>query len=162
MLMEKRSFWMKLLKIIEDQYNKASETKDMIVDGNDFISFTNFFKYVGSFISYDLSDEYDIKVRSKKANQSMGVLIFLGKQMKQIYGSGYLIYMAISIILLLWGCESWSLTKKLKKLEVFNSRCVTKFLKIKWNDIMDEKITNKNVQKDSILNSFPATEQEQD
>ena len=54
----------------------------MIVDGNDFTSFTNFFKYVGSFISYDLSDEYDIKVRSKKANQSMGVLIFLGKQMK--------------------------------------------------------------------------------
>ena len=70
--------------------------------------------------------------------------------------------MAISISLLLWDCESWALTKKLKKLEVFNSRCITKFLKIKWNDIMDEKITNKNVQKDSILNSFPATEQEQD
>ena len=62
------------LKKTEDCYNKAVETKDIIVDGNGFTSFTKFFKYLGSFISYDLSDEYDNKVRMKKANQRMSAL----------------------------------------------------------------------------------------
>ena len=35
-------------KMLEDCYNKASETKDIIIDGNGFISFTKFFKYLGN------------------------------------------------------------------------------------------------------------------
>ena len=62
------------LKKTKDCYNKAVETKDIIVHGNGFTSFTKFFKYLGSFISYDLSDEYDNKVRMKKANQRMSAL----------------------------------------------------------------------------------------
>ena len=62
------------VKKIEDCYNKALKTKDIIVDGNGFISFTKFFKYLGSFISYDLSGEYDDKVRMKKTNQRMSAL----------------------------------------------------------------------------------------
>ena len=38
-----------------------------------------------------------------------------------------------------------ALTKSLKKLEVFHLRCVRRILKIKWCDVMDEKITNKEV-----------------
>ena len=33
----------------------------------------------------------------------------------------------------------------IKKLEVFRLRCIRKILNIKWNEVMDEKISNKNV-----------------
>lgn len=53
------------------------EIKGIIGDGNGFISYPKIFKYLGSFISYDLSNEYDINVRIKKANQSMCALQFV-------------------------------------------------------------------------------------
>ena len=54
--------------------------------------------------------------------------------------------MAIPLNILLWGCESWAMTKDLmKKLEVFHMRCLRKVLGIKWSDVVDNKISNKKV-----------------
>ena len=62
------------------------------------------------------------------------------------------IYLAIPITLLLWGCQTWALTKVLtKKLEVFHMRCLRRILKIKWNDVREQKIRNSHVRK-SFLN----------
>lgn len=52
-----------IIDIVEKCYNNASDTENIIVDKNGFISFTKYFKYFGSFILYDLSDEYDINER---------------------------------------------------------------------------------------------------
>ena len=42
-----------------------------------------------------------------------------------------LIYLAIPVNLLLWGCQSWALTKVLtKKIEVFHMICLRHILKI--------------------------------
>ena len=44
------------------------------MDKYGFITFTAYFKYFGSFISFILSNDYDVNERIKKSNQSMGVL----------------------------------------------------------------------------------------
>ena len=65
-----------IIKIIEVYYDKDTETEDIIVDKDGFITFTKYFKYLGSFISFILNDDHDIAERIKKANQSMGALNF--------------------------------------------------------------------------------------
>ena len=59
-----------------------------------------------------------------------------------------LIYLANSVDLLLWGCQSWALTKVLiKKLEVFHMRCIRRILQIKWDDVGEFKIKKQSSQK---------------
>ena len=59
--------------------------------------------------------------------------------------------MDVPLNLLLWGCEYWALTKvSLKKLEVFHMRSLRRILKIKWSDVMEEKITNDSLRKNFI------------
>ena len=60
--------------------------------------------------------------------------------------SKYLIFWAIPINLLLWGCESWALRETtLRKLEVFLHRGIRKFLRIDTTQVIDERITNGSV-----------------
>ena len=51
--------------------------------------------------------------------------------------------MVIPLNLLFWYCESWALTKaSFKKIEVSHMRCLRRILKIKWCDVMENKISN--------------------
>ena len=49
--------------IINRCYIKADETKKYIVNKNGYVSFCLKFLCVGSWMSYDLNDEHEIKVR---------------------------------------------------------------------------------------------------
>ena len=76
----------------------------------------------------------------------MGALKFFWQAKEVDVKSKYLIYMAMPMNLLLWGCESWAMTKdRMKKLEVFHMRCLRRILGIKWSDVVDNKISNKKV-----------------
>ena len=69
--------------------------------------------------------------------------------------SKYLIFLAISINLLLWGCESWALrTSLLEKLEVFIHRIILRILGISMAEVKDQRITNETVRREffGILN----------
>ena len=60
---EKKKILNQVIKeIIERCYNNASETEIIIVGKNEFIFFT---KYLGLFISHDLSNESKFKERIK-------------------------------------------------------------------------------------------------
>ena len=60
--------------------------------------------------------------------------------------SKYLIFLAIPINLLLWGCEIWALwTYLLKKLEVFLHRSIRRILVISMAEVKDQHITNETV-----------------
>ena len=104
-----------IIKIIEVYYDKDTETEDIIVDKDGFITFTKYFKYLGSFISFILNDDHDIAGRIKKTNQSMGSLKLFWDAKEVDLRSIFLIYNAIPISLLLLGSESWALTKVLIK-----------------------------------------------
>lgn len=109
---EKRIMGDRLKKMIGDCYEKAVETDNIIVQSVNFISFTKVFKYLGSWIEYNLCDEYDILQRIKKANQAMGTLNFFWNTDLVDLHDKYKIFMAVPLNLLLWACESWAITKK--------------------------------------------------
>ena len=64
--------------VVDRCYVKADETKKYIVNINGYVSFYLNFLYLGSWISYDLNDEHDIKAWIKKANNAMSALKLFG------------------------------------------------------------------------------------
>ena len=79
------------------------------------------FLYLGSWISYDLNDEYDKKTRIKKKKKTMGALNCFGNAPEIDMHAKYLTYMDIPFHLLIWGSESWTTNLDvLKKLKIFN------------------------------------------
>jgi hypothetical protein len=107
-----------------DMYDRLDETKNFsVADG--FVSFTRTFKYLGSFISYNLRDDDDITARIAAVNASMGALKELWRNPHLDMYNKYLLFRAIPMNLLLWGAETWSLRKsQLDKLEVFLHRSI--------------------------------------
>ena len=63
---EKKKLSDEAIQIKENCHSKALKTKDIIVEKNGFIFLSKFFKYLGFFISYDLSDECDINLCESK------------------------------------------------------------------------------------------------
>ena len=62
--------------------------------------------------------------------------------------SKYLIFLAIPINLLLWGCEIWALrTSLLKNLEVFLHRSIRHVLFIIVTEVKDKRIKNETVRR---------------
>ena len=84
---------------------------DLTCEGGGCISFTDEFRYLGSLISCDLTDNSDIQQRIGLASKAFGSLrkeIFCNQSLKEV--TRVRLFTAIVINLLLWGCESWTLT----------------------------------------------------
>jgi hypothetical protein len=127
-------------------YNIIDKTQSVNVkDG--FMTYTKHFKYLGSYISYSLQDDYDIKSHIAAATKAFGALTkFWYNQHVDTYK--YLIFRAIPMNLLLWGCEAWSLRQSLQdKLEVFLTQNVQKILRISMYQVKKERIANDQVRK---------------
>ena len=100
-------------------YDKLDETQNVpVADG--FISFTRTFRYLGSLISYSLRDDDDVTARIAAANSAMGALKEVWRNPHLDVYNKYLLFRAIPMNLLLWGCETRSLQQSLlDKLEEF-------------------------------------------
>ena len=48
------------LERMDELYDNSSET-DRITIGDGFVDFTKHFKYLGSYVSYHMRDDYDIE-----------------------------------------------------------------------------------------------------
>jgi hypothetical protein len=101
------------------KYDSLPETAAITVaDGH--VTFCRKVKYLGSRISYNLRDDDDINARLATASQSMGALKEVWRNPHLDTYSKYLLFRAIPVNLLLWGCENWSLRQSLlRQLEVF-------------------------------------------
>ena len=82
-------------------------------------TFPKKFKYLGSRITYNLCND-DFNARLAAASQSMGALKKVWRNHHHETYSKYLLFRAIPVNLLLWGCENWSLQQSLLcQLKVF-------------------------------------------
>ena len=90
----------KKAELEKTRYFSLDQTKPIAVkDG--FVTFTMHFKYLGSFISYNLRDDFDIDLRIKRAGQAMGALKhFFNNEHVDTY-TKHLIFKAIPLNLLL-------------------------------------------------------------
>mmetsp|Transcript_43406 Transcript_43406/g.84765 ORF Transcript_43406/g.84765 Transcript_43406/m.84765 type:complete len:239 (-) Transcript_43406:2917-3633(-) len=95
------------------------------VDGGT-ISFSNAFKYLGSIIAGDLSDDAECDARISAASKAFGSLrpqFFTEKGVETRAKKAA--YEAIVLNLLLYGCECWAISASMRrKLLVFHRRCV--------------------------------------
>ena len=128
-------------RALEERDNKKSEIKDIqygqleetqqvdLVNG--FVTFTKHFKYLDSYISYNLIDYFDIEYRSVSATNAMvDIKNFWDNTHVDIYGK-YLILPSILKNILLWLCEAWLLHTTLKnKLESFLQRHSIRIMRI--------------------------------
>ena len=106
----------------------------------------NHFKYLGNFISYPLHNDFDNQHRLAQASETMGALQEFWIDLAVETRSKYLIFCAIPLNLLLWGCASWAIQESLfKKLKVFCRRSIRKILGISITRVKDEHIKNETV-----------------
>jgi hypothetical protein len=114
------------------------------VDG--YVTFCHKFKYLGSRISYNLRDDNNIEAQLAAANQSMGTLKEVWRNPHFDTYSKYLLFRAIPMNLLLWGCKNWSLQQAvLRKLEVFLHRSIRQILHISMVQVQECHIRNKKI-----------------
>ena len=86
----------------EALYNDSPNTQQIIVaDG--FVDFVKHFKYLGSYISFNLTDNFDINKRIAAANKSMGLLKHFWNNPYASLRANQLIFLAIRANQLLWG-----------------------------------------------------------
>jgi len=90
----------------EAQENPTTPPDLLLNDGEDNVPFTTFFKYLGSYIMTDLSNETEVSARIRKANTQMGMLkdFFLCKGIDTRVK--YWISIGGPINTLLWGAKS--------------------------------------------------------
>ena len=89
-----------------------------VADGH--VTFCRHFKYLGSYVSFSLCDDYGIKKQVVVATQSMGALSNIWCSSHLQIWSKYILFCGIPMNLLLWGCETWLIRKALSnKLNVF-------------------------------------------
>ena len=77
-------------------------------DGASYIDFTAHFKYLGTYISFDLTEDFDINNRITKASREMGRLrhFFHNPFVKLRFKHQVFIQYIVNI--LLWGCKTWA------------------------------------------------------
>jgi hypothetical protein len=132
-------------KKIDVKYDALPETQQFdIADG--YVTFCRTFKYLGSRISYNLCDDADIEARLAAANQSMGALKEVWRNPHLDTYSKYLLFRAVPMNLLLWGCDNWSLRQDLlRQLAVFLHRGIRRILHISITQVQEERIRNDKV-----------------
>ena len=111
-----------------------------------FIKFTNHFKYLESFISFSLQDDFDTKALLASTNSAMGALQDIIRYEHVNIHRKYVIFLSIPINLLLWGCKIWALYKNLlSSLEVFLTQIIWSIMGIRMDQVRYFRIENKSV-----------------
>ena len=94
----------------------------------------NNFKYLGSIVSNDTSMDDEITARIAKATAAFGRLVkrlWTNRGIRLNTKIG--VYKAAVLSSLLYGCETWTLTKKqVKRLEIFHQTTLRKIARIRW------------------------------
>jgi hypothetical protein len=127
----------------------------MIADG--FVDFVKHFKYLGSYVPFNLKDDFDIDKQIAAANKLMGLLKHFWNNPYASLRAKQLIFLAIPGNQLLWGCGSWALRwSHINKLDVFWHSSIRRILKIGIMQVIEERISNKRVRK--IFFNVPTTE----
>ena len=104
---------------------------------NEEIEAVNSFTYLGSIVNKEGGTEEDVNSRLKKARNAFGMLTKIWRSTHIRTNTKIKIFNSNVKSILLYGSESWSLTKKLEsKIQVFINTCLRRILKIFYPQII--------------------------
>ena len=148
------TFFSSSLKQARIDFSNNTLPEDILLPNNKKVHYVNKFKYLGSIITPLLNEDIEIEARIRKAKSIMGASkhFFDNEDVDKRVKSQ--IYIAGPLNALLWGCESWNLTKhNMDKLMAFHHTATRRILGIKWNQVKEKHIKNKEVR--GILCNIP-------
>ena len=115
---------------------------DFDLPGERFVSFTPQFKYLGTYLCQNLTEEYDIDARitsAKKNFNALGQSIFRNRRISLDIRCQ--LYLAITVNILLWGCDSWALKEsQITRLSSFHNRSLRKLCGYTMYQVKDYRI----------------------
>ena len=119
-----------------------------------YIHYTSEFKYLGSRLTQDLSDEREINYRIQQATaQVMALMNFWNS--KSDLETKRIIFMALLMQTVLYGCEYWTLTDQLRgKLSTFQHKSMRRVLGINMHDVQELHIKNAQVRSKMCLDNI--------
>eukprot|EP00590_Aulacoseira_subarctica_P011527 CAMPEP_0172420586 /NCGR_PEP_ID=MMETSP1064-20121228/6945_1 /TAXON_ID=202472 /ORGANISM="Aulacoseira subarctica , Strain CCAP 1002/5" /LENGTH=265 /DNA_ID=CAMNT_0013160611 /DNA_START=341 /DNA_END=1141 /DNA_ORIENTATION=+ len=114
------------LKETQEQNKNKKILPDIQLNSNtNLIHFVQEFKYLGSIISNDLKEDNEIKARIRKAWSVIGAMKFILRNKDVDLNTKIFLYTTAPLQALLWGAESWSLSKtNLNALNVFHHSAI--------------------------------------
>ena len=117
----------------------AGKTKVLRMNDEDLEEVQEF-TYLGSKMTTDGSSDADIKARLAKARQAFRTLRNLWRNGNISQNTKLRIFKTNVLSTLLYGAESWKITETvLKKLEVFQRKCLRSILRIFWPNVINNK-----------------------
>ena len=133
---------------------KEADLSNLEIDGG-IVPFTDVFKYLGGYVSHDLNDRFDVDARIKAASaafasaKSFFTSKQVGRERKKVA------YEGLILNILLYGCESWALTKFLRnRLEMFHNRCIRAMCRVTRKIHQDFHVKLSNLEKQLNVSPF--------
>ena len=107
-------------------------------------------------MTYDLKDDNEIEERIRSAQgafQSIRIQFFSAKGIKNVHKKTA--YEGLVLSILLYGCETWSLTKQqLNRLQMFHNRCVRAMCRVTMWHVREHRITQQSLESRIQLEPF--------
>lgn len=104
----------------------GADLSDIRMPGGLFMPVVDSFKYLGSYLSRDCSDDIDVDNRIESAGKAFGALrkcLFSSRSISP--AAKRCVYTGVILSILLYGCECWSLTEVLyDRLRLFHAQCM--------------------------------------
>ena len=129
-------------------YASPNTNRVYMQDETSYIDFTAHFKYLGTYISFDLSADYDINNRLNKASREMGRLRhFFNNQYVEL-NFKHQVFLQYIVNVLLWGCENWAIRDyHSRQLNSFIHRSIRRILHIRMSQVIDDHVKNTSIRK---------------
>ena len=133
----------------ETMYHESPNTNRVYMqDETSYIDFVAHFKYLGTYISFDLSADYDINNRITKASREMGRLRYFFDNQYVELSFKHQVFLQYIVNILLWGCESWAIKDDhFRKINSFIHRSIRRILHIRMSQVIDDHIKNSSIRK---------------
>ncbi len=111
---------------------EGSLPANIILPNNQQIQFTHSFKYLGSVITTELNEDAEVKIRINKAKSILGIAKHFFNKKDVNIRTKHNIYSALS-------------ARNKNQLESFHRSAIRRILNIKWQQLRDNRIRNKQV-----------------
>ncbi len=136
------------------KYEDADLSQIAVHDGT--ITFTKTYKLLGSMLAYDLKDNDAMECRFKSVQGSFSAIrkqFFSAQGIKNSHKKTA--YEGLILSILLYGCETWSLTKQQQRqLHLFHNSCVRAMCRVTMLQVREYKISQANLEHRLLLEPF--------
>ena len=120
-------------KVMVNSHNQQAATS-IKLNGQELEEVDNF-KYLGSTLTKDGSSTKEVKTRLSLAGSAMTRLNTIWKSKSISFPVKLKLYKSLVVAILLYGCESWTLTADLeKRIQAFEHKCFRKLLRISYTE----------------------------